>query len=205
MNILRICFLTGLLFFATNAFSATDSNSTITPDKSIFPNETKANVQAQTPEDDAAITKTLKKMISESKTLSNLGVEVSTTKGVVMLTGTVDSDTQASSLVERAESIVGVSDVDTSKLIVKDSQHPLTDTYITAKIKGLFIREKLFGEKDIAAINTSVETKDGVVYLSGIVDNQQQINNAIEIIKKYIPEVKKVEYSVKKATTNNAG
>jgi hyperosmotically inducible protein len=212
MNLLKLSFLTGLLLFATQAFSQTDQNNgtssnaaVITPDKTIFPANNVKNVKAQTPEDDAAITKTLKKLISQSKMLSKLQVNISTNKGVVTIEGNIDSDTQASSLVEHAESIIGVSDVDTSKLTVKDSQHPLTDTLITAKIKGLFIREKLFGEKDIAAINTSVETKDGVVYLSGIVDNQQQINNAIAIIKKYVPEVKEVEYSVKKVIPVNQG
>jgi len=208
MNLLKISFLTGLVFFiTTQAFAQANDNAVVTtPDKTVFPaNNGTETVKAQTPEDDAAITNTVKKLINQSKTLSKLNVNVSTTKGVVMLNGTVDSETQASSLVEHAESVIGVSDVDTSKLTVKDSQHPLTDTYITAKIKGLFIREKLFGEKDIAAINTSVETKDGVVYLSGMVDNKQQINNAIEIIKKYIPEVKSVEYSVKKVTPVDQG
>ncbi|MBV8802896.1 MAG: BON domain-containing protein, partial [Gammaproteobacteria bacterium] len=84
---------------------------------------------------------------------------------------------------------------------------PLTDTYITAKVKGLFIREKLFGKKDIAAINISVETKNGIVYLSGRVDNNDQIKNAIAIIKKSVPDVQGVEYSVSKVipakSTNN--
>src|SRR5688572_18441396 len=113
---IKISFLTGLLFFTTHAFSQTDQNATVT---------TTQTIKAMTPEDDAAITHTLKKLIHESKTLSKLKVHVSTTKGVVMLEGNVDSDTQASSLIEHAESIIGVSDVDTSKLTVKDGQQPL--------------------------------------------------------------------------------
>jgi hyperosmotically inducible protein len=191
---IKVSVLTSLLIFTSQTFAQTDqanygnSNTTIT---------------AKTPEEDAAVTKTVNKLIRESKTLSKFKIDVSTNKGVVMLSGNVDSDTQAGSLIELAESVIGVSDVDTSKLTVKNSQQPLADTIITAKIKGLFIREKLFGEKDIAAINTSVETKDGVVYLSGVIDNQEQIDNAIEIIKKSVPEVKKVEYSVKKFTPVN--
>jgi len=190
---IKIGFLTGLLFFTTHAFSQTDQTT----------GAYDQTVRAMTPEDDTAITNTLKKLIHETVTLSKLNVEVSTSKGVITLKGNVDSDTQVGLLVEHAESIIGVIDVDASQLTVKDSKQPLVDTIITAKIKGLFIREKLFGEKDIAAINTSVETKDGVVYLSGVVDNQQQIDNAIEIIKKSVPEVKKVEYSVKKVTPIN--
>ena len=100
-------------------------------------------------------------------------------------------------LIEYGESIIGVKHVDTSNLKIKDGSQPFADAITTAKIKGLLIREDLFGEKDIASVTTSVETKDGVVYLSGQIDNKDQINNAIEIIKKNIPEVKKVEYNVK--------
>ena len=166
----------------------------------VLANETNASTEvvAKTPADDAKITQTIKELIAESSTLSKLKVEVVTQKGVVSLTGNVDSKSQASSLVESAESVIGVADVDTSKLTVKDSTHPLADTYTTAKIKGLFIREKLFGGKDIAALNISVETKDGIVYLTGVIDNQAQLDNVIEIIKKNVPEVKKVEYKVDK-------
>ena len=100
--------------------------------------------------------------------------------------------------VEKADSIVGVADVDTTNLSIKDSKEPLAYMMITAKIKGLLIKEKLFGEKDVAPINTSVETKDGVVYLTGVVNNQAQIDNAISIIKNSVPGVLKVEYNVKK-------
>ncbi len=192
---LKISFISALLFLTNQAFAQTEETTTSAPTESV--STEKPDVTAKTPEDDAKITETLTKLIKHSKVLSKLNVKVSTEKGVVSLVGEVDSDTEASSLVEHAESIIGVSDVDTSKLTVKSSKHPFADTMITAKIKGLLVREKLFGEKDVAAINTSVETTDGVVYLSGVLDNKDQINNAIAIIKKNIPEVKKVEYKVK--------
>lgn len=155
-------------------------------------------VVAKTPEEDAMITKSLTHLIKKSKVLSKLPVHFTTQKGVVSFSGNVDSNSQASMLIELASSIIGVADVDASNLTIKGSQHPFRDMITTAKIKGLFIRADLFNEKDIASINTSVETKNGVVYLTGLVDNQQQIDNAIDIIKKSIPEVKKVEYKVYK-------
>ena len=192
--IIKFAFLTSALFLGTQAIAedqmSNGNRDTATPTKIV----------AKTPEDDAVITKTLKDLIQHSKILSKLDVKISTNKGIVTLTGNVDSDTQASSLIEHAESIIGVSDVDASNLTVKNSQQPLKDMIITAKVKGLMIREELLGEKDIAAINTSVETKNGIVYLSGVIDNEKQIDNAIDIIKKSVPEVKKVEYIVKKIT-----
>jgi hyperosmotically inducible protein len=158
-------------------------------------------VVAQTPAEDNKVTESIKTLINNSSNLSKLNVTVNTHKGIVTLEGDVDSDAQVISLTELSESVIGVKDVNVSKLKVKDSQEPVADALTTAKIKGLFIREELFGEKDLATLDTSVETKNGVVFITGVVDNKEQIDNAIEIIKKNIPEVKKVEYNVKKMTS----
>ena len=194
-NGLKISLLIGTVFFTPLAFSQTDNGNNTTSNNT--------NIVAKTPEDDAAISRTLKSLINKSKNLSKLSIKFTVEKGVVKYTGTADSDTQVTTLIEYGESIIGVKDVDTSDLKIKDGSQPFADAIITAKIKGLLIREDLFGEKDIASVTTSVETKDGVVYLSGQIENKDQINNAIEIIKKNIPEVKSVEYNVKVFTPDS--
>ncbi len=142
---------------------------------------------------DAAITAQVKAKIAADKDLSVFSNEVSTVDdGVVILSGTVDSETDAEALVQLAESVDGVRDVNTDKLNVKESQHPMDDTYITAKVKGMFIQEDLFSDKDVAAMPISVETNNGVVHLSGSVDNKTQIKNAIKIAES-VKGVKKVE------------
>lgn len=199
LNLTTSLVLSSLLFVMPVAHATTtdDSSSSSSSAVSSESSGTTDKIVASTPEEDAKITSTLNNLIKNSKTLSGLPVQASTTNGVVTYTGTVDSDSEASMLIETAESIIGVDDVDTSNLKVKDSQQPFTDMVITAKIKGLFIREDLFGEKDIASMSTSVETQNGVVYITGIVDNKQQIQNAINIIKTSVPGVKKVVYNVK--------
>lgn len=186
MRILLILF--SFLIFSMNVSAAST--------QSFFQSPEPTGVVAKTPADDAAITKTLKKIIKTSPTISKFNIHVNTKNGVVTLIGTVDSDTQADRLIAHAQSIIGVDSVDASELKVKDGKQPFADMITTAKIKGLLVREDLFGEKDVASINTSIETKDGTVYLSGHVENKAQIDNAIEIIKKNIPDVKNVEYSV---------
>jgi hyperosmotically inducible protein len=160
------------------------------------------SVQSQGPEDDAMITKSITEKIKSSEVLSKLPVNVSTSKGVVTLTGNVDSDGEASMLIQLSESIIGVSDVDASKLVIKDSKQYFSDMAITAKIRGLLLKEKVFGTKDVAAINLNIDTNNGIVYLSGDVDNNDQIKNAIEIIKKNVPDIKGIEYKVRKITAN---
>ena len=133
--------------------------------------------------DDAAITAKIKGQIVAEKTLSVLDIGVSTTNGVVSLSGKLDSDTQASTLIQIAQSTPGVMDVDTSDLKVTNSTQPLTDTIITAKIKGMYLQQKLFGSQDIAAMTITVETKNGKVYLGGTADTSQQVANAVSIAK----------------------
>lgn len=139
---------------------------------------------------DTAITGKIKAKIAGDPNLSVFNVNVSTEKGTVTLAGTVNSDTDAGALVEIVQSTEGVTDIDTSKLNVKNSKQPFADTVITAKVKGIYIREKLLGKNVPATI--SVETNNGVVYLSGQVDNEEQKTNAIKLAKG-ISGVKNVE------------
>lgn len=194
-QLIRNMFLSVLFLVSSGGYAFAAGSSSSMPNGSA-PN---ANTIATVSEDDAAIAKTLTTLIHNSKTLSGLGVTFKVDKGIVAYNGTVDSDSEASMLIETAESIIGVNDVNTSDLNVKDSKQPYTDMVISAKIKGLLIKEDLFGDKDVASINTSVETQNGVVYLTGIVDNEQQIKNAVNIIKQSVPGVKKVVYNVRKA------
>ena len=149
---------------------------------------------------DSDITKSISNQISSDATLSGVKIIVHTSNGNVALQGAVNSDAQASTITEIAQSTDGVKDVDTSQLTVKSSNQPFTDSFITAKIKGKFIQQKLFGNKDISAMSIIVETNDGIVTLSGTADDQNQINNAIKITKS-VSGVKSVESKIKLNTS----
>ena len=141
---------------------------------------------------DSEIASHIQTKISEDKLVSNLNVHISSHGGVVTLSGKVNTDTEANKLIEIAESEKGVKDIDTSHLTVKESQHVLSDSAITAKVKGTFVREKLFGNKDINVMNVNVETTNGVVYLTGKVNTQEEADNAIKLAES-IKGVSKVE------------
>lgn len=124
----------------------------------------------------------VKESFSKSKVLNSSTIAVTARNGVVYLEGTVDTNTQYEEAVTLAQATDGVTNVDVDKFTVKDSKAPLTDTYTTAKIKGTFLKASMQG-KDISVLNTHVETKDGIVYLSGSLDNSQQVTNAIAAAK----------------------
>ena len=132
---------------------------------------------------DTAITGYIKAKIAMDKNISATDADVTTNNGKVTLSGTVNSDVDASNLIQLAQSTSGVNEVDATNLNIKGSKQPFTDLAITAKIKGLFVREKLFSEKDVAVMSIHVETKNGVVYLTGTSQNEKEINNANALAK----------------------
>lgn len=143
---------------------------------------------------DKVILAKVKSKIATDTALSSYKMNVSSTDGIVTLDGTVKSDTDASALVQIAQSIEGVKDVNTKELKIENSTQPFTDIMITAKIKGTYLREKLAGKNVPAAL--SVETNNGVVYLSGSVDTKEQEVNA-ENLAKAVNGVKSVNSRIK--------
>lgn len=150
------------------------------------------NVFADHPVSDTVITTKIKSKIAMDPSLSVFKVNVNTANGVVTLSGKVYSDTDAAALIELAQSTEGVRDVNPVNLRVKSSKHMISDIAITAKVKGIYIREKLFGNADVPAMNVHVETNNNIVYLSGNVASEQQAINA-EKLAKLVKGVKKVE------------
>lgn len=130
---------------------------------------------------DGVITTQVKAQIVADPSLSNFAVNVTTHKGVVKLQGTVNTNDDAAALVQMAQSVQGVKDVNTSELKTKESKQLAKDMLITAKIKGLFLREKLFGDQDVSSLGVKVETNNGIVSLTGTVENQTQADNAKQI------------------------
>jgi len=135
-------------------------------------------------ETDSDITKKVESDISKNEVTSHSKIDVTTKDGVVFLKGDVKTEREANKAIETASSVSGVTDVDYDKLQVNSQgSHPYEDAYITAKVKGAFVREKLFGDSPIDVMGIKVETKDGVVTLSGEADKESQINTAVSLAK----------------------
>ena len=145
---------------------------------------------------DSVITSKIKAKQLQDKSISALNVNVETNNGIVRLDGTVDSDTQASAMVEMAQSTQGVRDVDTDDLTIKRSRAPISDTYITAKVKGIYLQQKLLHNTNIDPTSIHVETNNAVVYLSGEVATERTLRKVISLAKS-VQGVKQVESRLK--------
>lgn len=141
---------------------------------------------------DAAILKTITQRMSTDSELSGLNIAVDVKNGVVSLGGTMDTESEGSKAVQIAQSTPGVTDVDTGNLKVKNSTQAIADTLITAKIKGVYLRDKIFTDENIAAMAIKVDTVHGVVTLTGTVDSKTQADNAVSLARsvKGVMEVK---------------
>jgi len=56
-----------------------------------------------------------------------------------------------------------------------DSEQPVTDTWITTKVKST-----LLATEDVAGTDINVTTVDGVVTLAGVLDSQASVDKAVE-------------------------
>jgi hyperosmotically inducible protein len=144
--------------------------------------------------DDKALVLDVKSTIFSSSPSMLLDIDISTQNGVVSLSGTVPSTEQANTLIELAQSTPGVTDVNISGLKIKDGQPPSSDSVLSAKVKGAFIQQQLFGSAtNPMTINISV--KDGTVSLTGKSKDKAQAENATAIARK-VAGVKHVDSKI---------
>jgi len=124
-------------------------------------------------------------------------IDVETFKGTVQLNGFVDSAASKERAGEVARGTKGVTKVQ-NNLTVNNSDRTaggmVDDGAITAKVKAA-----LAGDSRTKAHQVNVETRDGVVQLSGFVDNSEAKATAEELARS-VDNVKSVdnELSVKK-------
>lgn len=144
---------------------------------------------------DSAITAQVKALYLKSPLVKSADISVMTVNQVVVLTGTVATDIQYERAITLAESVNNVNEVNVEHLDVKKSIAPISDTLITAKVKGVFLKEKLFGKKSIEYWPVVVETKDSVVYLTGKVSTATERKNLINLAQK-VNGVKSVNSSI---------
>lgn len=155
----------------------------------VFSSQLHAAKATTTNSVDSKIVTTIKNKYAADAAISGLKINVKSKAGVVTLTGRAKNNDEASKLIQIAQSTDGVKNVNAKQLKVTESKtsteskDSLADTVITAKVKGTFVREKLFGSNDVAVMSINVETTNGVVHLSGTVENKQQADNAIKLAK----------------------
>lgn len=148
---------------------------------------------------DSIITTAVKAKIALNKILNPFDIKVQTSKGVVTLSGNVNSKTAYAEAITVTQSVEDVKAIEAKNLTVNDSKTPLTDLEITAKIRGKLLQNKLFNKTQIGKLNFSIETRNRIVYLNGKVESKAIKDNLLKIIHsvngmKDIKDLLKVQY-----------
>ena len=149
--------------------------------------------------DDTVTTASVKANLIADPVTKAHQIDVETFKGTVQLNGFVDTSASKERAAEVARGTKGVTKVQ-NNLTVKDDANPrsasevVDDAAITMKVKAA-----LAGDPRTKAHQVNVETREGVVQLSGFVDNSEAKSTAEELARS-VDNVKSVdnELSVKK-------
>ncbi len=115
-------------------------------------------------------------------------VDVSVIQGHVVLTGTVYTQDQRIDAAKAAWAFKDVKDVDNEVQVGKPGG-PIRyakDAWITTRV-----RTTLWGDKKVKGVNYDVETVRGIVYLMGNAKSRQELEEAVEKVRR-IGGVKKV-------------
>lgn len=142
---------------------------------------------------DASIASKVKSNLYNFNADLHAKVSVSVQNQEVLLTGVVQDPNWASEAEKLAKSVEGVKNVINN--IETSGEESLgsvsQDGWITTRIKS-----SLMFEPDVYSLNYTVETCNGVVYLTGVGQNETEINRVVEIARN-VSGVKKVVNYVK--------
>lgn len=133
---------------------------------------------------DAWLTTKVKTTLLFNRSVSAASTEVNTKGGIVTLRGDATSQAQKELTTEYAKDVEGVKDVNNEMTVTKTSGKTETvgkdidDASITAQVKMT-----LLYHRSTSALNTKVETKNGVVTLYGKASNASELNLAAKLAR----------------------
>jgi hyperosmotically inducible protein len=129
--------------------------------------------------DDGLLTARVKAAFADNIDIKGFDLKVVTRKSEVMLSGLVDNQTQIDHAVAVARTVPGVLSIN-NKVSLKGAPTSIgtkvDDTVITTRIKTVLMADDGVKSADIAVV-----TRNGEVQLSGFVNNQGQIDRALDI------------------------
>jgi hyperosmotically inducible periplasmic protein len=132
--------------------------------------------------DDSVLTTKVKSALIADNEIAGTDVKVETHNGEVQLSGSVKNQAQMDRAVLIARGMDGVKDVKnnlTVKTETASAGSKIDDTVVTTKVKTA-----LLADPDVRSADIGVVTRNGVVQLSGFVENEKQLNRAVEVARK---------------------
>ena len=131
--------------------------------------------------DDGALLTSVKSALVSNSVTEAGEINVDVNRGTVKLSGFVGSQKEKSAAADVARGVDGVKSVQND--IAINSQESTAGEYIDDSILTAKVKTALIGSPDTKAHQINVETKEGVVQLSGFVDNAAAKTAATNVAK----------------------
>jgi hyperosmotically inducible protein len=146
-------------------------------------NKSTASTTVGTEIDDSITTTKVKSKLLADSDIKGFDFKVETHKGDVQLSGFVDNQAQIDRAIKITLSVEGVKNVDNKVSLKNNSVTTMgikvDDSIVTSKVKSSFL-----ADPDIKSFDIAVITHNGEVQLNGFVDNQSQIDRAVDVARR---------------------
>jgi len=132
--------------------------------------------------DDTVLTAKVKSALFADTEIKSFDLKVETRKGEVQLSGFVDNQAQVERAIAATRAVEGVKGVENGITLKGEPAtvgDNVDDGIVTAKVKSA-----LLADPNVKSFDIAVVTRKGEVQLSGFVDNQAQIDLAIDLSSK---------------------
>lgn len=126
--------------------------------------------------DDTVITSSVKSLLLADELVKSFDLQVETRKGVVQLSGFVDSQAQIDQAVSLTRAVAGVTDVENG-VTLKGGASTVGTKIDDASVTGR-VKTALLADPAVKSFDVSVVTFKGEVQLTGFVNSQDQIEQA---------------------------
>jgi hyperosmotically inducible periplasmic protein len=145
------------------------------------PSTTSSTSSMSTDVADTMVTTKVKAALLGDSDVKGLDIKVETRKGLVMLSGFVDSRAQIDRAISITRAVEGVTNTENNMTVRNDQStagNTMDDGMVTAKVKTALLSNDGINSSDIAVV-----TNRGEVQLSGFVDNQAQVDQALVVAR----------------------
>jgi len=131
--------------------------------------------------DDSVVSTQVKSALLADPDIKGFDFKVTTRKGEVQLSGFVDNQSQLDRALVVTQAVTGVKSID-NKVSLKGAAttigNKVDDSIVTTQVKAA-----LLADANVKSLDIAVVTREGVVQLSGFVNNQAQIDRALDVAR----------------------
>ena len=131
--------------------------------------------------DDTIVTSRVKAALIADQEVKEFDIKVETRKGVVLLSGFVDSQVRLDRVLADTRAVTGVKSVENGMTLKEGKTtvgNSVDESIVTTRVKAA-----LLGDAGVKGIDIGVVTSKGKVQLSGFVDDQTQIDRAMSVTR----------------------